>query len=81
MQASIKSVFYGDGQCPNARRIRNYSWLLIMAWTILIAASCCWSISEHQRVLHKVAMAEARAAIGRDLLYRRWVSSQGGIYV
>lgn len=26
-------------------------------------------------------MAEARAAIGRDLLYRRWVSSQGGVYV
>jgi len=81
MQASIKSVFYGDGQCPNARRIRDYTWLLILGWTVLLGASCYWNISEHKRVLHKVAMAEARAAIGRDLLYRRWVSSQGGIYV
>lgn len=81
MQTSFKSAGNGAGQCPNARRIRDYAWLLVLGWTILIGASCYWTIGEYQRVLHKVAMAEARAAIGRDLLYRRWISSQGGIYV
>lgn len=81
MQASIKSVYYGENQCSHSRKIREYAWLLVLGWTALIGMSCYWNITEQQRVLHKVAMAEARAAIGRDLLYRRWVSSQGGVYV
>lgn len=81
MQTSIKSVYYGDSQCAHSRKIKEYAWLLIFGWTSLIGMSCYWNITEQQRGLHKVAMAEARAAIGRDLLYRRWVSSQGGVYV
>lgn len=36
----------------------------------------------HQKEsLLNVATAEARAAIGRDIMYRRWGSSHGGVYV
>lgn len=81
MKTSINKVDYNDSDCTNLRRIRSYSWLLILGWTALIGASCYWNISENSRVLHAVALAEARTAIDRDLMYRHWVSSQGGIYV
>jgi PAS domain S-box-containing protein len=63
------------------QRIKLFAWILIACWTLLIAASCYWNFQAERKVFHMVAMAEARAVIDRDVLYRRWGSSHGGVYV
>ena len=64
-----------------SRRIRLFSWILMTCWTLFISASWFWNYHAERKVFLKVALAEARAAIEQDALYRRWVSSYGGVYV
>ena len=64
-----------------SRRIRLFAWILIVCWTLLIGVSTFWNFRADRKMLHKVALAEARAVIDRDALYRRWGSSHGGVYV
>jgi PAS domain S-box-containing protein len=59
----------------------SYTLILAVFWTVLIAASLGWSYFESIRERDAIARAEARAALGRDVLYRRWGSSHGGVYV
>ncbi len=70
-----------DGNGLLSRRIKLFAWVLITCWTLLIFISWYWNYRAEQKVFHKVAMAEARAVIERDALYRRWASSRGGVYV
>jgi PAS domain S-box-containing protein len=65
---------------PQQRRIIIYTWVLALSWTVLIAVSLGWSYYESIRERDGIARAEARAALGRDVLYRRWGSSHGGVY-
>ncbi|MDD2308496.1 MAG: DUF3365 domain-containing protein [Desulfuromonadaceae bacterium] len=62
------------------RRIRLFAWILAACWTLLIAASWYWNVQAELEVFNKVALAEARAVIKRDELYRRWASTHGGVY-
>ena len=64
-----------------SRRIKLFSWILMTCWTLFISASWFWNYHAERKVFLKVALAEARAAIDQDALYRRWVSSHGGVYV
>lgn len=63
------------------RRIRRYAWVLATVWTLLLCGSWSWNYRAEQKVFRKVALAEARAVIERDALYRRWGASHGGVYV
>ncbi len=63
------------------RRIRLFAMTLMACWTLLIGVSWFWNLHAEQQVFRKVALAEARAVIERDALYRRWGSSHGGVYV
>jgi hypothetical protein len=62
------------------RRIRLFAWILAACWTLLIGASWYWNVQAKQKMFHKIALAEARAVIKRDELYRRWASAHGGVY-
>lgn len=61
-------------------RIKSYTWYVMSAWSLLLLASALFTIYEHKDTLANVALAEARAAIGRDILYRRWGAAHGGVY-
>jgi len=54
---------------------------MLLAWTVLLGFSCWSSVSLHKKTVENIALAEARATIGRDLLYRRWGAMHGGVYV
>jgi PAS domain S-box-containing protein len=58
-----------------------FASILAVCWTLLVGVSWFWNFQAEREVLHKVALAEARAVIERDALYRRWGSSHGGVYV
>ncbi|NTV50735.1 MAG: DUF3365 domain-containing protein [Geobacteraceae bacterium] len=64
-----------------SKRIRLFTWILGLCWTLLIAASWFWNFYAEQKVLHKIALAEARTVIKRDALYRRWGAVNGHVYV
>lgn len=65
---------------PTAR-IRRFAWTLVIVWTLLLSVFFSWYYHHQREETEAVARAEARAAIGRDMLYRRWASFHGGVYV
>ncbi len=81
MQPSRLPTGFTDKESSLSRKVRLFAWILMACWTLLIAVSWFWNYRAEQKVFHKVALAEARAVIERDALYRRWGSSHGGVYV
>jgi PAS domain S-box-containing protein len=55
-------------------------WYLSAGWTFLLLASALLTINGYRETHAQFALAEARTAIGRDILYRHWGSSLGGVY-
>ena len=62
-------------------RIRWFAWIMAAAWVLVLSISYAWYYVNEHRETETIARAEARAAFGRDMLYRRWASSHGGVYV
>lgn len=62
-------------------RIRRYARILALSWTVMVSVSFGLSYRQYEYQISEFGRAEARAAIDRDLLYRRWVALQGGVYV
>lgn len=80
MHSPRKTLKLTDQDGVLTRRIRVFAWILAIFWTLLIVVSWFWNFYAERKVFHKVALAEARAVIDRDALYRRWASSHGGVY-
>lgn len=66
---------------PHVRRIVWFAWVMAVIWTCILSATFFWYYNNKREGVESVARAEARAAFGRDMLYRRWASSHGGVYV
>jgi PAS domain S-box-containing protein len=62
------------------RRLRNYSLWLAAFWTILIAGSFLLGYRQQNEEALSISLAEARATLAKDLLYRRWAEGYGGVY-
>ena len=59
----------------------RYVWLAAAAWTVIIIGLLTWnSVRLHEEVLEQ-GRVEARTAYQKDIFYRRWNSSMGGVYV
>ncbi len=69
-----------SSDCSQVRRIRNYAFCFSAAWTLLLLTSSVLTIREQKIAITTLAMSEARAAIDRDIVYRHWCSSHGGVY-
>jgi len=62
------------------RHLRNYSLWLAALWTTLIAASFGLGYRQQKSETVSIGLAEARAALAKDLLYRSWAEGYGGVY-
>jgi hypothetical protein len=62
------------------RRISTYTWCFTVFWTLLLLASAVMTVKGSNETLIKLAQSEARTAIDRDIVYRSWGSSHGGVY-
>lgn len=75
----------GTGRISSAslqlRRIRRYTWIIAAGWSAILAGSFAWYHNNQHKETESIARAEARSAFGRDLLFRRWAASHGGVYV
>jgi len=53
----------------------------VLVWTLFIGVGLLWILQEDRQHLAELARAEARSVLRRALEFRRWVDSQGGVYV
>ncbi len=61
--------------------LRNYIWAILSLWTVFVVLVLLWSLSRETFATEEVARIHARSAFEKDLVYRRWVASHGGVYV
>ncbi|MBV5337174.1 MAG: DUF3365 domain-containing protein, partial [Deltaproteobacteria bacterium] len=54
---------------------------LMSTWIILVGASFAWNWFQIESSVFEMARIEALSHFEKDLLYRRWSSNHGGVYV
>jgi PAS domain S-box-containing protein len=62
-------------------RINKSAQILALLWTLLLMGSLIWNIHDSQRESQNLAIQEARALFAKDLAFRTWATSHGGVYV
>ncbi len=63
------------------RVLRNYFWMLLVLWTILVGSILSWSLFRQKRETEGVARIQARNSFEKDIVYRQWAAGHGGVYV
>jgi signal transduction histidine kinase len=57
------------------------AWGLGAIWTVLVAASLLWNFHQARQTALELASTEAQLSYNKDLAYRLWAASHGGVYV
>jgi PAS domain S-box-containing protein len=68
-------------QALKSHMIAVVTWLVALAWTIVVGGSLVWTLRNDERETMDTAYAEARANLNKDLTLRRWATDHGGVYV
>lgn len=55
--------------------------LIAIAWTLLVGGSLTWELYGHRLQVIELASKEARINFNKDISFRSWVASHGGVYV
>ncbi len=69
------------GFSGNSCRAVRFTLLVTAIWTAIISGSFVFYAISHKSLIKSVALAQGVSDIERDLLYRRWSASNGGVYV
>jgi two-component system, cell cycle sensor histidine kinase and response regulator CckA len=56
-------------------------WGLAIAWTVIIVALLLLNVWHHKQLVEQTALAQARTHFQKDLAFRAWATSHGGVYV
>ncbi len=59
----------------------NYIIWTVCFWSLVVCLSLAWGIYQQYHNAGNAANIEAISAFNKDLVYRRWVSGHGGVYV
>ena len=63
------------------RDINRYLLTLVAIWTAGVIASLGWNIYQLKQSILSAARTSAEISYDKDVIYRRWVAKQGGVYV
>lgn len=55
--------------------------LMLAAWSVLVAASLAWNLHHEADDAISISTAAARANVRKDISFRKWATSHGGVYV
>ncbi len=61
--------------------IKNILLLLVLIWTLLISSISTVSLYRNYDYAKLIAIESAKTSVNKDMAYRSWVSSHGGVYV
>jgi hypothetical protein len=62
-------------------RIQSYTLILITSWTLVILISLGGNVYQARQEMQGMALTSARTNFEKDVLYRRWATIHGGVYV
>ncbi len=62
-------------------RLKQYLFVLIALWTVIIGSALLWNMTDRHHELFETAYHVAQVAFYKDIMYRRWASMHGGVYV
>jgi PAS domain S-box-containing protein len=65
---------------PRTQTLRKYG-LALLGWVALVAASLAYNLHQLADATLNTATAAARANIAKDIGFRKWGASHGGVYV
>ncbi len=77
----IRSALLQAATHTKPSRIRSYVIIAAVVWSGLVIWSLVTDYQTNREYIRGVALAEARMALDKDLLYRRWAARRGGFYV
>jgi PAS domain S-box-containing protein len=63
------------------RQLRRVTWLCFALWTLAMAASVAWNTHLLRDAMWEAATTDARSDFDKDVVYRRWATLHGGVYV
>ena len=64
----------------NIVRFRLYGLILGLIWTAAITFSAFWNVSQIDHNTTEHARIQARTALEKDVIHRRWNAQRGGLY-
>ncbi len=62
-------------------RIKAIGWTLAIFWSLALCVSLAWNYLEEGRYTGDLALTSLRISLQKDMVYRRWASEHGGVYV
>lgn len=62
-------------------RIGYIALSLAVFWTAAVILSFFWNAYTENLHMHNMALAQARALVDKDIMYRRWNADMGGVWV
>jgi signal transduction histidine kinase/ActR/RegA family two-component response regulator len=62
-------------------RWKSYVLILMALWTVIIATSLVWNLFEMKNRVLETARTQADMAYTKNIIYRRWNTEHGGVYV
>ncbi|MEI7613665.1 MAG: response regulator [Betaproteobacteria bacterium] len=60
---------------------KKLAWSLVCGWMVVVCTSLFWNWGQKESFVLDLARVEARSQFDKDLLFRRWASGHGGVYV
>ena len=63
------------------RQLRFITCLVLACWTLAVVASLVWNMRLLHLAILEAATTDARSNFNKDVIYRRWAASHGGVYV
>jgi len=57
------------------------TWFVVGFWTIAACFSLVWNVAQDNFQMKEVALVEARSHFNKEVAFRRWIASHGGVYV
>ena len=61
--------------------LKRTGFIIAVVWTIAVGLALYWHALSEQDQIFQHALIEARQALNKDIIYRKWASGHGGIYV
>ena len=61
--------------------LKRNGWLLAAAWTLIILTSFFWNSYQEEEKIQALALNSLELSFEKDLVYRRWAATHGGVYV
>ncbi|NTV50722.1 MAG: DUF3365 domain-containing protein [Geobacteraceae bacterium] len=62
-------------------RVTRYGVIVAVIWTMFIIYSLLWTHYHHQEDAQLLGKIQGQSFFEKDVLYRRWASRHGGVYV